>query len=162
MFRFRKKQSADEVEEPLKDSLPVVSVTLEQVKNAVEEFERNMPKGINRTILIDFQTHEINFLPLVRYLKGIPDKPFYMSRQAYEIYPEEDRMIPHWLDIVQRAVDAYIEERNKPPLIPGDSRKKINCGMLYNNFYLHELPPVDFYLTPYDNLISHRPYNPFI
>lgn len=156
MFRFGKKNGAVPKEGSVGKDVPVVSVTLEQVKRAVEAFECSMPKGINRTVLIG-GNNEINFLPLVPYLKGMPDKPFYMSREAYEIYPEEDRLIPYWLDIVQKAVDAYIDDHRTPPLVPDDRRKKISTVILFNQFYLKEKPPMDFYLTPYENLISHRP-----
>lgn len=139
-----------------KSNVPIVSVTLEQVKKAVIQFERNLPKGINRTILIR-SDNEINFLPLVPYLNGIPDKPFYMSREAYEIFPEEEKLIPYWLDIIQKAVDAYMEDRLTPPLVPGDPNKKISYAILQKYFYLLDPSPIDFYLTPYDNLISHRP-----
>jgi hypothetical protein len=156
MFWLKKRRLADEKEEILEYSVPVISVTLEQVRKAVEEFEEHLPEGMNRTFLIRVN-NEINFRLLIPYLKGLPDRPFFMSREAYEIYSEEDKRIPLWLDIVQRAVDNYIEEWKVPPLVPDDRNQKISVAILQKYYYLKDRPPMDFYLTPYGNLISHRP-----
>lgn len=135
-----------------------ITVTLPQVKQAIRNFEDKLPKGINRTVLIG-SNNEINFELLIPQLQGLPDQKFYMSRETFEIFAEEDYLIPLWLDIVQRAVDDYIAEAKSPPTVPGDRRRKINYMILEQNYYLKERPPLDFYLTKMEDLISHVPEN---
>lgn len=135
---------------------PVISVTLTEVKLAVRELERQLPEGVCRTILIG-QDNEINCRMLLPYLHGTPDRRFYMSWESYEIFPEEQRHIPQWLDVVQRAVDHFILEENTLPLVPGDGDRKISYPILINRYYLKERPPIDFYLSRQEDLISHLP-----
>lgn len=156
MIRLQKKQRADQTEGSSQSVVPRIPVTLPQVKRAVREFERQLPEGVSRTVLVK-ANNEIDFRLLVPYLRGLPDRPFYMSRESFEIFAEEDRLIPYWLDIVQRAVDDYVEERKELPVVPGDRRRKVSYALLQKYYYLKEKPPVDFYLTHYENLITHRP-----
>lgn len=135
----------------------VISVTLEEVKRAVLRFEEHLPEGINRTILAGPE-NEINFKLLLPVLGGIPDRKYYMSRESYEIFAEEDRHIPQWLDIVQQAVDRYMETEKSMPVVPDDWNRKISYPLLLNGYYLKERPPLDFYLTKHENLISHIPH----
>lgn len=144
------KESADE------RNWPAVSVSLPEVKKLVREFEQQLPKGINRTILIG-KDNEIDFKLLAPILGGLPDRKFYMSKETFEIFNEEDGHIPVWLDIVQRAVDDYIAEENALPTIPGDYSRKISYPLLQNNYYLKERPPLDFYLTDLEDMITHIP-----
>lgn len=158
MIWVTKKRRVDQVQESAKNDTVVasVSVTLSQVKQAIREFERQLPEGINRTVLVG-QENEIDFRLLIPYLHGLPDRKFYMSRESFEVFGEEDRMIPYWLDIVQRAVDDYVDEQKITPLIPGNRNRRISYPILIKRYYLKESPPVQFYLTHYENLISHRP-----
>ncbi|MNC28821.1 hypothetical protein D3C75_770450 [compost metagenome] len=59
--------------------------------------------------------------------------------------------------MVQRAVDEYITGERNIPVLPGDRRKKISYTLLQNNYYLKERPPLDFYLTDLEDMISHVP-----
>ncbi|WP_438448729.1 DUF3939 domain-containing protein [Gorillibacterium sp. sgz5001074] len=135
---------------------PTVAVTLAEVKSLVREFEQHLPKGMNRTVLIG-PDNEINFHLLIPYLHGLPSRKFYMSRETFEIFPEEERHIPYWLDIVQRAVDAYIVEEGAAPVVFGDVKRRINCALLHQYYLLKELPPLDFYLSDQEDLITHIP-----
>ncbi|MDF2925841.1 MAG: hypothetical protein K0R57_4755 [Paenibacillaceae bacterium] len=137
-------------------TVPSVAVTLQQVKQIIREFEKHLPKGINRTVLIG-SDNEINFELLLPFLKGVPEQKFYMSRESFEIFAEEERHIPVWLDIVQRAVDDYMAEEKAAPTLPGDETRKISYVLLQDNYYLKELPPLDFYLSDLEDLITHLP-----
>lgn len=155
MFWKKKKHAALQESADQRD-LPTVPVSLSDVKTLVREFERQLPKGINRTILVG-QDNEINFKLLTPLLSGVPDRKYYMSKETFEIFEEEDRHIPVWLDIVQRAVDDYIAEENVAPTVPGDRNKKISMVLLQNNYYLKERPPLDFYLTDLEDMVTHIP-----
>lgn len=160
MFWMKKKQAGaqekGDTEAGVEITPPTVTITLPEVKKLVREFEDKLPKGIKRTILIG-QDNEINFQLMLPLLHGIPDRKFYMSRESFEIFEEEDRHIPQWLDIVQRAVDDYIADVKAAPVIPGDRRRKISYQLLMSNYYLKERPPLDFYLTNQEDLITHVP-----
>lgn len=83
-----------------------VTVTLPQVKQAIRKFEEDMPGPINRTALI-LEDKRIDMSRLKRYLGGIPERNFYMSRETYEIFEEEDKLVPYYLDLVQAARQLY-------------------------------------------------------
>jgi hypothetical protein len=160
MFWSKKKRhaakNAAETEAGTELSPRVVSATVDDVKRIIREFEQHLPKGINRTVLIG-QDNEINFQLLAPVMGGIPQERYYMSRETFEIFQEEDKHIAIWLDVVQKAVDDYITEEKDIPVLPGDNRKKISYTLLQNNYYLKEKPPLDFYLTDLEDMISHVP-----
>lgn len=151
----RRQQENRHPREKLEADVPKISVTLPQVKKLVHQFEQQLPKGINRTVLLG-SDNEIRFDLLSPYMEGAPDRKFYMSRQTFEIFDEEHRHIPTWLDIVQQAVDDYIDEKSAAPTIPGDSNRKISYPLLLNAYFLKSKPPLDFYLTDEEGLITHR------
>lgn len=138
-----------------REEYPIIQASLQDVRNAVLQFEMKLDESIKRTILLK-EDQSIDFTMIAPYLEGIPDRPFYMSRETYEIFEEEDRMIPVYLDIVQKAVDLYIEEMNNFPVNKGDPYRKINIQMLMRHNYLKEEPSMDFYLTDEENLITHK------
>lgn len=160
MFWMKKKRKSGQVgmdaEAGAEIAPVVVTVTLTDIKKLIREFEEQLPKGINRTILIG-QDNEINFQLLIPYLQGVPDRRFYMSRESFEVFDEEERHIPQWLDVVQRAVDDYMTEVKAAPVVPGDRRRKISYALLEKSYYLKERPPIDFYLTNQQDLITHVP-----
>lgn len=147
---FWKRKKDEEVEE----QLPEIPVTLEQVKKAVFEFSKHLPKGVHVRILIK-EDHSIDFEQLAPYLKGIPDRPFYMSRETYEVFEENQKHIPPYMDEVQEAVDAYIKSEKQLPLIPYDPYYKISYYLLEKQGFLSSRPPIDFYLTEEENMVTH-------
>lgn len=139
----------------IKKQLPVIDVSLQQIKEAVRNFEQQLDEGIKRTVLLK-KDQSIDFELLRSFLEGMPNRPFYMSRETYEIFEQEEREIPHYLDKVQKAVDQYIDEFNEYPIVPSDLYKKINLDLLMNRKHLDIKPPMDFYLTNEENLITHK------
>ncbi|HEX7055876.1 MAG TPA: DUF3939 domain-containing protein [Bacilli bacterium] len=153
---FLRRKKKPELEAGQESSYPVAKVDLEQIKQAVRKFEANLAKGIHRTVLIQ-EGNRLDTRMLAPYLQAIPEQDFYMSKHTYEIFAEADKMIPYYLDLVQEAVDRYIEDKGKPPVISGNLQRKINYDALIAAFYLKEKPPIPMYLTTEENLISHRP-----
>ncbi|SEN10816.1 Protein of unknown function [Mesobacillus persicus] len=134
---------------------PIIDVTLEEVIKAVRSFSEGLPKGVYRTILVkdDFS---IDFNQLTSILHGIPSKPFYMSKETYDIFEEREKDIPPIIDRVQKAVDQYVKDQNKYPMLPYDPLRRVNYYLLIQEHYLDTMPEVELYITDYDGLISHH------
>lgn len=112
-----------------------------------------MPAGINRTILIK-EDYSIDFEQLAPYIGGIPTRPFYMSKETYEIFEEKEMELPPIIDKVQKAVNLYYKVNNRYPIKPYDSLHRVNYYQLIQGHYLDEKPETDLYFTDYDGLIT--------
>jgi hypothetical protein len=130
-------------------------VTKEDVITAVRKFSDDLPKGTYRTILVK-DDYSIDFEQLRPYLPRIPKQKFYMSKETYEIFEEHEKHIPPLMDKVQRAVDQYVKEHKEFPVLPYDHTRRVNGYLLVEEGLLDEVPNMDFYITKYDGLISHR------
>lgn len=147
MFFRRKRKEQDEKQKVVK----TISVIIDDVRLAVNQFAQNLEPGISlRSIVSD--NHEIDFELLHSYIGGKPDKPFYMSKETYEIFEEPE--YPKHIDFCQIACDQYFLESGQEPVIPGDRSKKISYFKLQN--YLIQKPPFDLYLDPNDRMVTHR------
>jgi hypothetical protein len=133
---------------------PLIEATLDDVKRAVRDFAQDLPKGIKRTILVK-PDNSIDFEKLAPYLKGIPNKTFYMSKETYEIFEEKDKHIPPIIDKVQKAVYLFYKEHGQYPMMPHDPLHRVNYYQLFQEHYLMEIPGIDLYLTEYNGLITH-------
>ncbi len=152
---FKKHKSEIHNPPPVHHHYPHADVDLEQMKRAVREYEKHLPHGVKRSVLIQ-EHNRIDAEMLAPYLKAIPNHPYYMSRHTYEIFTDEERQIPYYLDMVQQAVDEYISEHKKIPVWEDDPYRRVNYTLLMESFFLKEKPPIDMYLTGDENLITHR------
>lgn len=132
-----------------------VTVTLPQVKQAIRQFEEDMPDQIKRTALI-LEDKSIDLARLKRYLGGVSDQKFYMSRETFEIFEEEDKLVPYYLDMVQSAVDNYVSDTGKLPLIEDAWLPEVHYRLLSKEHYLKETPPFPLYITEEEMLLTHR------
>ncbi len=130
-----------------------VDVSLEEVRLAIRKFSDNLPEGTYRTILVK-DDYSIDFSQLTQYLKGIPTKKFYMSKETYDVFDETGKAIPEIMDKVQKAVDLYLKEHGELPLLQYDPLRKINIYQLTQDGYLDTVPDFDFFLTDYDGIIT--------
>lgn len=149
MFKWRKNKEN-------KENYNVTSnFDIETVKKAVREFADQAPKGVTtRTLVKD--DHSIDFDLLKPYLKGIPEQNFYMSKETYEIFEEKDKIIPFYLDMIQFAVDQYVNMYQKLPITQGDPYRKVSYLLLEKSNLIHERPDIDFYITNDEYLITHK------
>ncbi|MDQ0193325.1 DUF3939 domain-containing protein [Paenibacillus wynnii] len=139
-----------------KDPAPQnVTVTLLQIKQAIRKFEEEMPSPINRTVLM-LEDKSIDLNRLKRYLGGVSDQKFYMSRETYEIFAEEDKLVPYYLDMVQSAVDNYINDTGKLPLLEDAWLPEVHYRLLSTERYLKETPPFPLYITDEEMMLTHR------
>lgn len=132
-----------------------LTVTMPQLRQAIRKFEEDMPSPINRTALI-MEDKSIDLSRLKRYLGGIPNQKFYMSRETFEIFEEEDRLVPYYLDMVQAAVDNYINDTGKLPLIEDAWLPEVHYRLLATESYLKETPPFPLYITAEEMMLTHR------
>lgn len=146
---FRRKDKEDV------NKLPSVHVTLDELRCAVLQFEREMDNGINRTVLMK-EDGSLDLPRMARYLGGVSDQKFYLSRETFEIFAEEEQSIPYHLDRVQLAVDDYMNETGKLPIVENSVYFEVDCRMLYQQHYLHEIPEFKLYMTDQEMMVTHR------
>lgn len=132
-----------------------VQVSLEEVKKAVLQYEAEMPDGINRKTLVQ-PDGSLDLKRLARYLGGYSEQKFFLSRETYEIFEEADREIPYYLDMVQAAVDHYVERTGKLPVLGPEQPDQVDFRLLMRERYLKELPPFPLYITDQEMLLTHR------
>ncbi|ANS74097.1 hypothetical protein AWM70_05500 [Paenibacillus yonginensis] len=133
-----------------------VEVTLEQVRRAVLQYEDDTPETINRLTLVQ-PDGSLDTNRLARYLGGPSKHKFYLSRETFEIFEEAERHIPYYLDLVQMAVDDYVNETGKLPLVKGSMEGEVDYRALMQDHYLKELPPLPLYLTDQELMLSRHP-----
>jgi hypothetical protein len=134
-----------------KEELPVIDVSLEEVRQVIKESANTLPIGISmRTFIND--DHSIDFSLLKPFLKGIPKQTFYMSKETFEIFEEQE--LAEDIDRVQRAVDQYIYEKEKMPIVVGDPERKLSYFLIKD--YLRQQPNTSLYLDVNDNMVTYR------
>lgn len=133
---------------------PVIDVSIEEVRKAVREFSDNLPKGVFRTILV-LEDNSIDFKQIAHLLGGIPSKKYYMSKETYDLFEENEKLIPVEMDLVQKAVDQYVKEHKEYPMLRFDPHHRVNYYQLLQDHYLKTAPETQFYITDLDGLITH-------
>jgi hypothetical protein len=131
---------------------PIIDASLDDVCEAVRKFSEDLPEEMSRTFIVRSEDYSIDFQHLAAYLSGIPSKPFYMSKETFEIF--EDKAIPPIIDKVQKAVYLYHKVNNKYPTKLYDPLHRVNYDLLLQDHYLDEKPSIDLYYTDYDGLIT--------
>lgn len=137
------------------EELPVRDMSIIDVQTAVREYSRHLPEGVHLRVLIEEDLH-IDYELLAPYLGAIPSKTYYMSKETYELFEEEDYELAKELDEIQRAVDKYEAQTGELPVIPGDPYRKVSFYKLNRNGLLASWPKYEYYLTDEMNLITHK------
>jgi hypothetical protein len=146
------KQTKKKSQKP--QNYPIIDLTLDQVRNAIRTFTDELPKGVYRTILVK-DDNEIDFNQLAHILGGLPSEKFYMSKETYDLFTENEKLIAFEMDMVQKAVDQYVKEYQTFPVLPLDPLKRINYFELMQKHLLKNKPEKQFYLTDLDGMITH-------
>ncbi|PWU67769.1 MULTISPECIES: DUF3939 domain-containing protein [Gracilibacillus] len=135
------------------DKHPVKEISYAQMKKAIQEYSLELPKNIPLQVLIkdDLSVDHTLLLP---YLKAIPKKTFYMSKETYDLFEEEERHIAVALDQVQRAVDQYIAQKKSLPIIDHDPYRKVSFFKLEQLNLIQERPEIDFFITDQEYLVT--------
>lgn len=133
---------------------PIIDITIDQVRQAVRQFSDKLPKGVYRTIIVQ-DDNSIDFKQLAPILGGIPSKNYYMSKETYDLFEEEEKKISIEMDLVQKAVDLYVKERKEYPMLRFDPHRRVNYYQLTQEHYLKDPPETQFFITELDGLITH-------
>lgn len=136
-----------------------VDITLPQLREAIHEYEQTLPKGVNRTVLLD-ESQEIDLDRLKRYLPGKPRQRFYMSKETFHIAAEDERDIVYEMDQVQRALDLYFEQENKLPLRKFQQTAQLDLTRLRDGGYLKVLPKRPYFIVDETLIVSLEPKPP--
>lgn len=149
MWRRRRAEKSED------ETRATVDLTLHDIRKAVLKYEDDMPEGITRTALIT-KDGSLDLTKLKRYLGVNTDQKFYLSRETFEIFSEEDRHIPYHLDRVQAALDDYVRDTGKLPILPESTDYEVDIRLLVSEHYLEEIPPIPFYVTEQEFMLTHR------
>jgi hypothetical protein len=134
---------------------PIFEASVDEIKKAVRTYSEHLPKGVYRTILVK-EDNRIDMEQLAPLLKGMPSRKFYMSKETYDIFTEEEKDLAITIDKVQKAVDLYVKEHKEYPMLPYDPLHRVNYYQLLNAHCLDTQPEIDLYITNYDGLITHK------
>lgn len=135
--------------------LPVRDISLDELRAAVHQYADSLPGGVNLSVVIN-EDLTINYDLLAPFLKAVPKQTYYMSRETYEIFEEKDKKLAEELDMVQKAVDKYMQQKNQLPVIDGDPYHRVSYLKLEKLDLLPYRPDRDFYVTDEEFLITHR------
>ncbi|WP_026690854.1 DUF3939 domain-containing protein [Alteribacter aurantiacus] len=145
---FKRKKGGNNRKE--KQNVTVRTITIDELQSAINAYANENPDISLRTLVKD--NHEVDTDLLVSQLNGRPDRPFYMSKETFELFEDPD--YPKWIDRCQLACDQYVLETDEEPITPGDSTRKVNY--LKVQHYLKEKPPFQLYLHPQDRMVTHK------
>ena len=116
---------------------------------------KQLKDGIHLSIIIKDDL-TIDYELLGPYLKAIPKETYYMSKETYEIFPEEKKKLAEEIDMVQRAVDKYMSITKELPVIDGDPYHKVSYFKLEKLNLIAYRPDTTFYITDEEFLITYK------
>lgn len=147
-FKFFKKQR----------EYPIANVSMDELKRAINKYTEDLPNGIPLSTLIN-EDLTINYQKLAPYLKRIPIETYYMSRETYEVFNQDQYQLAYDHDIIQKAVDHYYDLTGELPIIHGDPYFKVSYHKLMKKKLIDYRPHAEFFLNKKDHLVtSKRPY----
>ncbi|MCP3033507.1 DUF3939 domain-containing protein [Halobacillus sp. A1] len=135
--------------------LEVKDLSIHDVRKAIHAYADHKPKEVPLSVIINHDL-TIDYHLLSPFIDGIPKKRFYMSKETYELFEEQDQELAKEIDLVQQAVDQYIEQTGETPVIDSDPYKRISYYKLERLFLLSERPQRDFYLTGEEYMITYK------
>lgn len=152
MWNKQKKAKSNKTKQ---SKYPMKDISIDELKKSIREYSSNLSKSIPLSVIINDDL-SINYQLLAPILKAFPENQYYMSRETYEIFKEEDYQLAVNLDKIQLAVDRYLEQTNKLPVISGDPYKKVSFYKLEKLDLIDERPDEEFYITDEENLITYN------
>ncbi|MDL4842787.1 DUF3939 domain-containing protein [Aquibacillus rhizosphaerae] len=141
-----------------KKDYPFINISLPEIKRAIQKYSLELPDDIPLSVIINDDL-SIDYHLLAPILKGIPKEKYFMSRETYEIYEEQDYKLALEIDMVQKAVDNYMKQTDDLPVIHGDPYKKVSFHKLEKLDLIDYRPAYDFYVTNEEYLITNEKPN---
>ncbi|MCA0969644.1 DUF3939 domain-containing protein [Halobacillus litoralis] len=149
MWKRKKKSSED------RTPLETRDLSIDEIRKAIHAYSDQKPSHVPLSVLIQDDL-TLDYELLSPFLHAKPSKPFYMSRETYELFEEEDYDLAKEIDHVQQAVDAYMKQTQETPVIESDPYKRINYYKLRRLGLLQEKPEREYYLTNEEFMITHK------
>ncbi|WP_181349192.1 DUF3939 domain-containing protein [Thalassobacillus sp. CUG 92003] len=150
MWKRKKKKVTPEPEQ-----LETRSMTLDEVRKAVHAYADDMPDGVPLSVIINHDL-TLDYDLLSPYLKGKPEETFYMSRETYELFEADNRELAVELDMIQRAVDQYMEQTGELPIIESDPYRRVNFFKLERLTLIPYRPEREYYVTQEEFLVTYK------
>ncbi|WP_173916994.1 DUF3939 domain-containing protein [Halobacillus sp. Marseille-Q1614] len=150
MWKRKRREEAED-----RKVLEIKDLSIHDVRRAVHRYADHKPKGVPLSVIIN-EDLTLDYQLLSPYIDGIPKKKYYMSRETYELFEEEDLQLAKDLDMVQQAVDKYIQQTNELPVIDVDPYKRVSYFKLEKLNLLPQRPDQDFYITNEEFLITYQ------
>ncbi|MGV2621766.1 UNVERIFIED_CONTAM: DUF3939 domain-containing protein [Halobacillus marinus] len=148
MWNRKKKQTGGK--EPEQKDL-----SIHDIRKAVHSYADAKPKEVTLSVLIQDDL-TLDYELLFPYLHAVPKDTFYMSRETYQLFEEQDKDLAHDIDMVQHALDLYMKQTQELPIIDGDPYKRISYYKLERLGLLPYRPERDFYLTKEEYMITYQ------
>ncbi|WP_101843436.1 DUF3939 domain-containing protein [Halobacillus sp. Marseille-P3879] len=146
-----KKKKTPQKKAPLK----LMDLSIHDVRKAIHTYAEKKPNEVPLSVIIN-KDLTIDYDLLSPYIAGIPKKRYYMSKETYELFEEEDYDLAKEMDMVQQAVDLYINQMGEAPTIDLDPYKRISYHKLDRLHLLPQRPERDFYLTNEEFMITYQ------
>lgn len=130
-------------------------ITKDELEQAMARFlEKNA--NIVYTVLVN-EDYTVNYDLLKPYLPAFPTNTFIITKETLEVFEhtEENLELVKEIDIVQRAVDQYVTEKEMFPIVEKDEDRLI-CGMKLAP-YLERILKRKLYISEKHYLVSSKP-----
>ncbi|WP_226038054.1 DUF3939 domain-containing protein [Aquibacillus saliphilus] len=134
---------------------PIRDIPLFELKKAIDKYSDQLPNQIPLSVIINDDL-TLNFQLLAPFLKGIPEQTYYMTRETYDLFEEKDQQLAFDIDMIQKAVDDYMQQTKELPVINGDPYKKVSFFKLEKLNLIEYRPELAFYLTDEEYLITYK------
>lgn len=134
---------------------PAKDISLHELKQGIRQYMNDLPNEVPLSTLINDDL-TINYQELAPYLNAIPIQTYYMSKETYDIFDENQHHLAENLDYIQRAVDQYINLTNELPVIHGDPYLKVSYHKLMKRGLITYRPTHEFFIDPKDHLINYK------
>ncbi|WP_347861211.1 DUF3939 domain-containing protein [Salimicrobium sp. PL1-032A] len=150
MWRRKKKPTEVDTKE-----MQIMDLTIQDVRKAINEYAELKPDGVPLSVIIKPDL-TIDYELLAPFLAGKPQKTYYMSRETYELFEEEGLQLAKDIDMVQQAVDAYVQQEGKIPMIENDPYRRVNFYMLERLGLITHRPQKEFYITKDEYMVDYK------
>ncbi|GEN57384.1 hypothetical protein GCM10012290_19860 [Halolactibacillus alkaliphilus] len=133
---------------------PTKDMSLDELKQGIRQYINDLPNEVPLSTLINDDL-TINYQKLAPYLNARPIQTYYMSKETYDIFDENQKQLAEDLDYIQRAVDQYIQLSNELPVIHGDPYLKVSYHKLMKRGLITYRPTHEFFIDSKDHLINY-------
>lgn len=132
---------------------PVKDISMHELKQAIRQYIDQLPDHVPLSTLIKDDL-SINYQELAPFLKGIPIKTYYMSKETYDLFDEDEKHLAEDHDYIQKAVDQYIGLSSELPVIHGDPYLKVSYHKLMQRGLISYRPHAEFFINGKDHLVT--------